>query len=358
MNKKHNRLNCSVANISFRRFPSILLIFSFTLLLLTGCSGFYTANSVADNTKSDIDPRLAGMWQSIYERSKWDWAIQFSSEDHVSGSLSLFRSYDDYSNTPQKAPANVFSIRCIRKDNKGVCSAKLDGTPVPTVKEDMRGWLTLDVGDTWTISPEARYVIACYEIKENGQIALYANANLKVLKQYIAEKGLASNEDKLFVVTEPAPKLTKMLDTARTFFYPKATAILTKVVQETTEAKVARLIGQLSEGSPKRRYDAALQLGQFGEQAADAVPVLTKMIWDAMTATDNATLKNAEASAVALGQIGVSSPETLRALKYLSEETDDSQLKNATKTAFEKLQTAVESEESDMKVKQNEKVSK
>jgi hypothetical protein len=295
----------------------VLLVLSFALLLLTGCSGLYTSHPVADKNASDIDRRLDGMWQSIYERSKWDWTVQFSGEDHVTGKLSLFRSYYSYSNTPGKALLNVFSVRCIRKENKGVCSAELDGTPVPRVKEDMRGWLTLDVNDTWSPGSKARYVIAYYEIMENGNIAVYANANLEVVEKYVAEKGFAFNKDQVFVVTEPAPGLTQMLDNVMEFFNPKATAILTKVVQETTEAKVTRLIGQLNRGSSKSRYDAALQLGQLGEQAADAAPLLTKVIWDALASEEPVDRAVMRAIVQALGRIGVASPDTLAALAAL-----------------------------------------
>lgn len=116
---------------------------------------------------------------------------------------------------------------------------------------------------------------------------------------------------------EPAPGLTKMLDNAMSFFSPKPTAILTKVVEETTEAKVVRLIGQLNEGNSKRRYDAALQLGQLGNQASDAAPVLTKIIWDALASEKPVDISVMRATVQALGSIGVASPDTLAALEAL-----------------------------------------
>ena len=315
MKRKWNSSYCSVAENFFSRFPSALRISTFALLLLTGCSGFYTSHPVADRDTSDIDPRLDGLWKSVYEYSDpFSWAVQFSGEDHVTGKLSLFR---HYSKKSKVTPTNVFSVRCIRKTNKGVCSAKLDGTPVPLLKEDMRGWLSFDFNDTCSPGPEVRYAVARYEIQENGNIAVYADSNLKVLEKRVEEKDFASNKDKAFVVIEPAPGLTELLENAEELFKPGATMILAKLVEETTEEVVARLVGQLNKGPSKYRYDAAWQLGQLGKQAADAAPALTKVIWDALASEQAVDFAVVRAAVQALGRIGVASPDTLAALEAL-----------------------------------------
>jgi hypothetical protein len=320
MNRKWNSRYPFFAEGFLNGFASISWLLIPAYLLLSGCTGFYTSHPVADKNSSDIDPHLAGLWQSIYERDTSSWAAHFSDEDRVTGKLSLFRHCKDYSKTSKATPTNVFSIRCIRRMNKGVCSAKLDGQPVPALKEDMRGWNTFDFYDTWSPKSEIRYVVARYEIKGDGTLAIYASANRKVLEKHIKEKGFASNKaekNSPLVITEPTPRLKKLLENADEYFGPNATLVMSKKKAQTVKEKVEIWVGQLNKGQSKNRYDAAYQLGMLGEKAKDAVPALTKVIWDALGSEQAMDLSVVRASVEALGRIGVSSQEVLAALEAL-----------------------------------------
>ena len=128
-----------------------------------------------------------------------------------------------------------------------------------------------------------------------------------------------ADKEKPLIVTESTPGLTKLLENPEELFHPTATAILAKVVEETNEEKVSSLIARLNQGPSKNRYDAAWQLGQLGEQAADAAPAFTKLIWDALASEQEVDYAVVRASVQALGRIGVFSSDTQAALEALRE---------------------------------------
>lgn len=290
------------------RLPLQTLILS-VFLLLQGCAGFYTSHPVADLETSAIDERFLGSWKLRIEGNKPSWIARFSSEDMVTGKLVLLR-YDrkqsDYIQT------NAVFVRCLRKGDTGVCSAELDHNPIPTVKESAGGF-TFDFSTMRAPNADWKHVVAYYEIRQSGDVAVYADTDLDKLKQLVAEENIASIS-KPFMVTEPTEGLMRFLSGRANTLFEKKPTVMRNMRKERLDEKLDRLKKELVSPLPHYAYNAALQLGGLGKQAASAVPDLTEILWqwlESEAAVDEAVVRGA---IVALGKIGVSTPETLAAL--------------------------------------------